>query len=244
MRFRSVIFVLVLLVVPLKSGQDQPATPGCPPLFVKATFYPTYSLSRYDYDIDHNRQELRAYIELRQGGIHGDAVRDARVLVNGTSIEYNEKEKDYRLRILIQQQNHFPRDIVLEISRPDGCRIQEEVRFPGWVKITEPDAKIIETTGDIPVHWAFSAHPFSLVLHIFDFKQRRKLLEKRLDPTQPAFLPQADIPENSVLRIWITSDWFFKKYLSGKHIVRGSEINVLPWSQVFVRTRLTETEPQ
>ncbi|HDP94167.1 MAG TPA: hypothetical protein ENN40_02270 [Candidatus Aminicenantes bacterium] len=243
MKVRPVILVILLMIVSPVAGQDQPAIPKCAPLFIKATFYPTYSLSRYDYDIDRNRQELRAYIELRQGGIHGDAVRDARILVNGTPIDYNDKEKDYRRRILIQQQDNFSRDILLEIQRPDGCRIREEVNFPGWVKISDPAAKIVEINTSIPVRWTFSSHPFPLVLHIFDFKQRQKLLRRRLDPGDSAHLPQKDIPKNSILRIWITSDWFFKKYLSGKHIVRGSEINILPWSQVFVRTRSTKTEP-
>jgi len=244
MQASKLIVILMLATAALAAAQDQVVEPACTTLFIKATFYPTFSLSRYDYDIDRNRQELRAYIELREKSIHGDVVRDASVRVNGTPIEFNAKEGDYRQRILIQKRDYFARDIRLEIDRPDGCRVHDSVRFPGWVRISTPLPEILPAGRDIPIRWAFSNNPFPLVLHVTDFKQRKRLLREPMDAEQSGALDAEKVPEDSILRIWITSDWFFKKYLRGRHVVRGSEINVMPWSQVFVRTKATQTDPK
>lgn len=243
MNIRVLLLIMTLAAAAWPCAREQKQESECTPLFIKATFYPTCSLSRYDYNIDINRRELRAYIELRRGGIQGEPVRDARVQVNGNAIEYNETENDYRRRILLENAPDFPRDITIEIKRSDGCRIRESFTFPGWVEMASPQPQIITADKDIAVNWTFSSLPFPLQLHIYDYSQRRSLLHKRLEPSQATLLPRESIPAGAVLRIWITADWFFKKYLSGKDVVRGSEINVMPWSQVFVRTRSRETGP-
>jgi hypothetical protein len=39
------------------------------------------------------------------------------------------------------------------------------------------------------------------------------------------------------VRIYVISSWLFKRFLSGDEFVRGSEVNIIPWSQVFIRTQ-------
>jgi len=39
----------------------------------------------------------------------------------------------------------------------------------------------------------------------------------------------------TILRIYVISSWIFKQYLLEENLARGSEINIIPWSQVFIR---------
>jgi len=233
--------VLILVASTLAPGQDPPPPLEHSPLFIKATIYPTFSLSRYDYNLDQNRRELRVYIELREKGIQGERVGNARVQVNGIPIEFDTRKKDYRKRIHLQHQDHFSRNILLEIKGAGGSHISEKLVFPGWVKITRPMPEILNPDRGIEIHWTFTAHEFPLMLHIDDFKNQRPLLREHREPEETGLLDKEDVPEDSVLRIWVTADWFQKKYLRGPDVVRGSEINIMPWSQVFVRTRPLET---
>lgn len=244
MSIKKLLIVSILALSALAAGQEQPPPPEPAPLFVKATFFPTFSLSRYDYNLDRNRLELRAYIELREDGIQGEVVRDAEVWVNGEAIAFNRKHGDYRKRILLLHKDHFPREIQLKIDRGDANMIRQTVLFPGWVKLTSPQPQILKSGKGLEINWNYSATPFPLVLNIEDTRQRRKLRREFREPGDPLVLTEKEIPENTILRIWIATDWFFKKYLSGKYIVKGSEINVMPWSQVFLRTAPLNANPE
>jgi len=238
------LIIAILVFSALAYGQEQPPRPEPAPLFVKATFFPTFSLSRYDYNLDRNRRELRAYIELREDGIQGRVVPDAQVWVNGEAIVFNRKHGDYRKRILRENPNRFSREIHLRIARDEANMLNQKVVFPGWVKITSPQPQILASVNGLEINWTFSANAFPLVLNIEDTRQRRKLRREFREPGEPLVLTEKEIPENTILRIWIATDWFFKKYLSGKYIVKGSEINVMPWSQVFLRTAPLKANPK
>lgn len=232
------VFILMIIFTGGLFGIPQESEPKemNQPVFVKATCYPTVSLSRYDYNNDLDRQEMRVYIQLREKNIQGDPVKDAVVTVNGTVIQYDPEKEDYRQRIHITRPEYYPRKIEIDIRRSGHSLLHTEVTFPGWVRISHPRPRIHPVTDDLKIGWIFSSDRFPLILHIYDYKKRKEMLIRRKEADEAVIFENGKIPHSTILRIWITSDWFFKKYLRGDHIVRGSEINVMPWSQVFIRT--------
>lgn len=237
MKRKLLVFILVFLtMVMLAAPQEPEPKQECPPVFIKATLYPTLSLSRYDYNNDMNRQELRVYIELREKGIQGEPVQDAMVKVNGTLIKFDMEKKDYRQRIHLTKEDHYPRDIIIDIQRPGNCTIHSQVTFPGWLMINNPQPAVLSAKEDLKINWTFSSNHFPLILHVFDFKKNEQLYLQRKEASETVVLTNNLIPEDAIIRIWVTSEWFFKKYLRGDNIVKGSEISIMPWSQVFVRT--------
>jgi hypothetical protein len=45
------------------------------------------------------------------------------------------------------------------------------------------------------------------------------------------------LPRAAIIRIYVIQSWLYKRFLGGPDYARGSEVNVIPWSQVFVRTK-------
>ena len=77
---------LLVVAWALPAGQEAPSREPArtqEPLFVRLTFYPTASLSRYDYNNDLDLYEVRAYAEIRRGSQDGPVVTDAVVTAAG-----------------------------------------------------------------------------------------------------------------------------------------------------------------
>lgn len=217
-------------------GQED--VPDSPPLFIRATIYPTLSLARYDYNNDVNKVEMRVYLNVRDGQRDGPVIRDAEVSVNGGKIPFNKEERDYRQRLDIDNME-WNRDILIEVRIPDGRSWSGSHTFPGWLLLKDPQPSIITDKTDLAVNWTFTGHPFGVTVHVFDFKQGQRILRQSDVGPGGIVVPGDSLPPNTILRIWITPHWFYKQYIRGEGIARGSEINVIPWSQTFLRTRFS-----
>ncbi|MCK7481919.1 MAG: hypothetical protein M0C28_35660 [Candidatus Moduliflexus flocculans] len=100
--------------------QDAPAAPE--PLFVRLTFYPTASLSRYDYNNDLDLYEVRVYAEVRRGSQEGPPAADARVTAFAQKLDF--LEDHFEKRVL------FDKDKLPCRARPRDLR-PGPARHPG-----------------------------------------------------------------------------------------------------------------
>jgi len=235
MRSKFIVLIGLLLICLGFLMSKESEGPALNNIFVKATIYPTFSLSRYDYNNDINKVELRVYVELKEGSSEGATVMNADVFVNGYLIPYDSKEDDYRKRVEIAKKK-MKQKVFIKIKTKDGKEINEDFGFPGWVIMNSPQPDIYESEKNITIEWKHSNFKFPVNVRAYDFKKGTELnFEKNIGPGN-ILIESKNIPENTILRILVTSCCFFKQYIRDEDAVKGSEINVLPWSQVFVRT--------
>lgn len=231
-----VLFILVCGLVP--AGQetpprDKPQTPALDPLFVRLTFYPTASLSRYDYNNDVDLYEVRAYAEIRLKSESGEIVPDARVTVLSQPLDF---QKDhYEKRIAVEKEK-LPDELDVTIVPADRPVIRRKYPIPFWLVLLEPRPAIVDPVQDLTIKWRFSAFSAPVDVRVYDFKKGDVVVN--LDNVADALtaIPVDRIPASTTLRIYVISSWLLKRFLSGEELVRGSEVNIIPWSQVFIRT--------
>ena len=117
----AVLAVLAALAAgPFAAAQDPAAgeAPARPePLFVRLTFYPTASLSRYDYNNDLDVFEVRVYAESGRRSRGGPPAADARVTAFGQKLEF--LKDHFEKRVLVERDKR-PAELDLEISVPKG----------------------------------------------------------------------------------------------------------------------------
>lgn len=234
MRRVFLIIIGLMLLVGALTAQDAQQE-NQKPLYIHATIYPTFSLSRYDYNNDLNKVELRVYLELRQETRSGKPLEEAKVTVNGHGIPYDKKERDYRNRIEIKNPE-WSRTVDLDIKTANGIHVSRRFQFPGWLILEQPKPEIYRENENIAISWRFSHQTFSTTLRVYDFKDGKRIMSKYNLPAKEVAIPFPELPEQTIVRVMVTPDWFFKKFIRGRGIVRGSEINVIPWSQAFFRT--------
>jgi len=219
------------------AGQDAPS-PGVPetlePLFVRLTVYPTVSLSRYDYNNDVDLYEVRVYVELRRGSQEGGAVADARVTAFSERLDY--LQDHYEKRIILDK-GELPAEAGVEIAIRNRPAIKERFPLPAWLVLTEPRPAILETGQDLSITWRFSRFTAPVDLRAYDFRTGKELLRIDNEGGSSAVLPAAILPASTIVRIYVIQSWLYKRFLAGNTYARGSEVNVIPWSQVFVRTK-------
>jgi hypothetical protein len=230
------LFLMLSVLCILLPAQDEPNEDVLKPLFIKAIIYPSYSLSRLDYNIDTDKIELRVYLKITAGVLRGEIIDNAWVYINGSLISFCKRKKDYRARIKIDKKK-LNNEVVLKIKTGDGRKISRKFTFPGWIVLNSPKPDIYENTGDISVKWGFSRYKFPLKVRVDDFKKGRNLTTVKEDVPDQVIIKAASLPPGGIVRIRIISDWFFKKYLKGNDIARGSEVNILPWAQAFIRIK-------
>ena len=74
-------------------------------------------------------------------------------------------------------------------------------------------------------------------MHVYDFRTGKELLQRDHQAERSAVIPASGLPRSTIIRIYVIQSWLYKRFLSGPDYARGSEVNVIPWSQVFVRTK-------
>jgi hypothetical protein len=236
-RIPSLSALLLLAAVGLCSGQEVPAqdTPKPPePLFVRVTVYPTASLSRYDYNNEIDLYEIRVYVELRRGSQEGPAVADARISALGENLEY--KTDNYEKRIILGKDS-LPAEVKIEITVKNQPVIREKFPLPSWLVLTDPQPSILEAGKDLPIRWQFSRFAAPVDILAYDFKTGKEIFRRDHVGEPSTVVPATDVPASTIVRIYVIQSWFYKRFLGGKDYARGSEINIIPWSQVFVRTK-------
>jgi hypothetical protein len=229
--------LLLLAAVGLCSGQEAPAqnAPKPPePLFVRVAVYPTVSLSRYDYNNDIDLYELRVYVELRRGSQEGEAVADARVTALAQKLDY---QTDHYEKRIILGKDSLPSEVEVEIAVKNRPVIREKFPLPSWLVLTDPQPAVLEAGMDLPIHWRFSRFAAPVNIFAYDFKTGKELFRRDHVGETSTVVPAADVPASTIVRIYVIQSWFYKRFLGGKDYARGSEVNIIPWSQVFVRTK-------
>lgn len=239
MRIRRLIFAALLLLAAggLHSGQEATAqdTPKPPePLFVRITVYPTASLSRYDYNNDLDLYEFRVYVELRRGSQEGEAVADAHVSALAQKLDY---QTDLYEKRIILGKDSLPADVEVEIAVKNRPVIREKFPLPSWLVLTDPQPAVLEAGKDLPIHWRFSRFAAPVDILAYDFKTGKEVFRRDHVGETSTVVPAADVPASTIVRIYVIQSWLYKRFLAGDVYARGSEVNVIPWSQVFVRTK-------
>lgn len=230
--------VLVLLAAAvLCAGQDLPdqEAPKPPePLFVRLSVYPTASLSRYDYKNDLDLFEVRVYVELRRGSQEGAAVADAVVTSLSETLEFHDDH--FEKRILIGKDAR-PAEIDIEIAVKGRPVISEKFPLPDWLVLTEPRPAIVAAGKDLVVRWRFDSFEAPVDVLGYDFRTGKEFLRRTNVAGTSTVIPAADLPASTIVRLYVIQSWLSKRYLDGKDYARGSEVNIIPWSQVFFRTK-------
>lgn len=239
MRVKTPIFLLLALLAAAAPGAGQepgaPAgTPALAPLFVRMTAYPTASLSRYDYNNDVDLFEIRLYVEIRLGSLEGAAIADARVTALSEKLDFHQDH--YEKRVLLDK-DKLPAEIDAEISLAGRPVIRERFPLPAWLVLTEPRPAVIEAGRDLAVRWRFSRFPSPVDLRAYDFRTGKEIFRRDHMEETEAVVPAAGLPASTIVRVYAVQSWLYKRFLAGEGYARGSEINVIPWSQVFVRTQ-------
>lgn len=234
---RPALAILVLLAAALPAAQDVPPqeAPRSPePVFVRWTVYPTASLSRYDYNNDVDLFEVRVYVELRRGSQEGEALIDAVVSSLGQRLEVHDDHFEKRI---VLEAGVRPAEIDLAIGLPDRPTIKRQVPLPDWLVLKEPRPSIVEAGRDLVVSWAFDRFKAPVDVFGYDFRTGKEFLRRTNEPATSLVVPAADVPASTTVRIYILQSWLAKRYLDGREFARGSEVNFIPWSQVFIRTK-------
>jgi hypothetical protein len=221
----------------LAAAQDPPVreAPKPPePLFVRITAYPTASLSRYDYNNDIDLFEVRVYVELRRGSQEGAAVKDAIITSLGERLEFHE---DYFEKRILVDKGALPRELVVEIAVKGRPVLKETHPLPDWLILTEPRPAVVETGKDLAVLWRFERFAAPVDIIGYDFKTGKEFLRRTNEAGGSVAVSAASLPADTIVRLFIIQSWLSKRYLDGQDYARGSEINIIPWSQVFFRTK-------
>lgn len=203
-------------------------------LFVRITIYPTVSLSRYDYNNDLDLYELRVYVELRDKSPSGELIDDAQVFVNSNLLEYQTDRYEKRIKL---PKEEWTEEIEFRIITQDERRIRQKVPVPTWLILNQPKPDIIDRGQEIKVEWRFTKCSCPVDVSAYDFKSGDVIASQQNIEGRELVIPSSDIPSSSIIRIFVMQSWHYKKYLRGRELVQGSEITMIPWSQVFLRTR-------
>jgi len=71
----------------------------------------------------------------------------------------------------------------------------------------------------------------------YNFKTGDYLLSVHGVGTKNYILPADKLQPSTLLRIYVIEQWSWKQTLSGDGIIEGSEIEIIPWSHVFIRIK-------
>jgi hypothetical protein len=226
------LFCSVSLLAQEEVKQEEIPKPD--PLFVRATIWPTANLSRYDYNNDVDLYEIRAYVELRNRTPIGDVIDDAQVYVHSQALTF--KDDHYEKRIKISQES-LPVELKLRIETQDGRTFKNRFLLPAWLILLNPRPDIVDSSQDLAITWKYTRYAAPVNVHAYNFKTGNKICEKNDLSTFSLKLPADKLPESTIVRIWVIQSWLYKRFLRGPLVARGSEVILIPWSQVFIRAK-------
>jgi len=227
------IFLIVSVCLQAQEPETQELVQKPDGLFVRATIYPTANLSRYDYNIDLDLFEIRAYVELRDKTPIGEIIDNAHVFVNSQLLDF--KIDHYEKRIRTSKES-LVEELNLRIEAQDGRIVKNIFDVPTWLILLSPRPEIIEPSKDLVINWKYTRFEAPVDVFAYNFKTGEMIFEKRNFYNDEVMLPTSKLPESTIVRIWVMQSWLYKRYLRGSSIVPGSEVVMIPWSQVFFRT--------
>jgi hypothetical protein len=231
------VFFCILLIIavwlPAQVPESQEELTEPDRIFVRTTIYPTANLSRYDYNNDLDLYEIRAYVELRDKTPIGDLIDNAHVFVNSQLLDF--KIDHYEKRIKISKES-LVEEVNLRIETQDGRIVKNNFLIPTWLILLSPSPKIIPAHKELLIEWKYTHFEAPVDVFIYNFRTGKMIMEKRDLHDNKIMLPADELPKSTIVRIWVTQSWLYKRYLRGSSVVLGSELVVIPWSQVFFRT--------
>ncbi len=212
----------------------QQVPPPREPLFVRATIYPTANLSRYDYNNDVDLYEIRAYVELRDRSPLGGVIDDAWVFVNNEPLEFKKSHYEKRIRV---PADTLPGEVEISIETRDARVVKHTYPLPSWLILLSPRPAVLDTSGEVVVRWRFTRFDAPVDVNVYNFKTGEMIHQSRDLSADEASLAAGTLPPSTIVRVWVMQSWVYKRYIRGPEVARGSEVMVIPWSQVFFRTR-------
>lgn len=227
------IFLMISVCLQAQETESQEEQAESDKLFVRATIYPTANLSRYDYNNDVDLYEIRAYVELRDKTPIGDLIDNAHVFVNSNLLDF--KIDHYEKRIKMPKESLIE-ELELRIETQEGRIVKNTFQLPTWLIMLNPRPEIIETSKDLVIKWKFTRFGAPVDVFAYNFKTGKKICERLNLYDNEVMLPASSLPESTIVRIWVMQAWLYKRYFRGSTFVPGSEVVVIPWSQVFIRT--------
>jgi hypothetical protein len=236
--------LLILLAAGvLCAAQDLPAPastaglqapPPPEPVFVRLSVYPTASLSRYDFNIDIDLYELRVYVELRRTSQEGPLIPDALVSASGERVDY---VTDHYEKKITFDKGRLPAEFAVEIGIKGRAPLKGSFPLPDWLVLTEPKPAVIDPGNDLEVRWGYGRFLAPVDVRAYDFRTGKEIFAGDHLAGPAALIPASRLPASTIIRVYIIQSWLYKRFLGGPDYARGSEVNVIPWSQVFVRTK-------
>lgn len=239
-RFWMAAALLALAAGGLAAGQEQepPLRDQPPPvpelLFVRLTLYPTASLSRYDYNNDVDLYEVRVYADVRLRSPEGKIVPDALITVLSQRLDF---VTDHYEKKIVVDKDALPEEAVLEIAAGNRAVLHEVIPLPAWLILQDPRPAIYEAGREMAIRWRFSRFAAPVDVHAYDFRKGGEFFRRDHASETEFIVPGDKVPVATILRIFVIQSWLSKRFLSEEGLARGSEVIVIPWSQVFVRTK-------
>jgi hypothetical protein len=227
------IFLIISVCLQAQEPESQEEVMEPDKLFVRSTFYPTANLSRYDYNNDLDLYEVRAYVELRDKTPIGDIIDNAHVFVNSRLLDF--KIDHYEKRIKISKESLIE-EVELRVETQDGRIVTNTFLIPTWLILLSPRPEIIQASEDLMINWKYTRFKAPVDVFAYNFRTGKRIFEKRNLHNNEVVLPASKLPESTIVRVWVMQSWLYKRYLTGPSVVLGSEVVVIPWSQVFFRT--------
>lgn len=239
MRIRTFLVIAgicLLSCVYLRSQEieNQQEAPKPDPLFIRATIYPTANLSRYDYNNDVDLYEIRAYVQLRDKTPIGEVIENASVYVYSQPLDFKIDHYEKRIQIPMEE---LVEEFELRIETQDDRVVKNTFKIPTWLIMLNPRPGIVESTKDLDIRWKFTRFEAPVDVFAYDFKTGEKLFEGLNLYSSEITVSAKNIPDSTIVRIWVMQSWLYKRFLREPAEVPGSEIIVIPWSQVFIRTQ-------
>lgn len=225
----------------LFAAQDLPApsattgsSAATEPLFVRLSVYPTASLSRYDFNNDLDLYELRVYVELRRGSQEGPPIPDALISASGERVDYVTDHYEKKISL---DKGRLPAEFNVEIGIKGRAPLRESFPLPDWLVLTEPKPAIVDPANDLAVRWRYGRYLAPVDVRAYDFRTGKEFFSENNQAGPETVVPASRLPGSTIIRVYIIQSWLYKRFLGGPDYARGSEVNVIPWSQVFVRTK-------
>ena len=109
-------------------------------------------------------------------------------------------------------------------------------QIPTWLIVLNPRPAIVETSKDLVIKWKYTRFDAPVDVIAYDFKTGKRIFEKLNLYNDEVILSANKLPKSTIVRVWVIQSWLYKRYIGDAAVVPGSEIVVIPWSQVFFRT--------
>jgi hypothetical protein len=159
---------------------------------------------------------------------------DAVITSFGEKLDFFEDHFEKRIAF---DKGKLPIEVEVDITAKGRAAVKERFPLPDWLVLSAPRPAIVDPAKDLPVGWRYSRFHAPVDIHAYDFRTGTEFFQRDHEAETSTVIPASALPRSTIIRIYVIQSWLYKRFLSGPDYARGSEVNVIPWSQVFVRTK-------